>query len=78
MGFPIAAVEQIWLRCTAVLAGATGAAATGIGVATYLMATHHDTAAWAVYGVAGAITVAMCAAPWYFLRQLRDVLETSR
>ena len=77
VGFPTAAVEQIWLRCTAVIAAATGAAATGVGVATYLMATHHDSASWAVYAVAGVITVAMCAAPWYFLRQLRDVLAGS-
>ncbi|GLP74959.1 hypothetical protein TUM20983_20690 [Mycobacterium antarcticum] len=78
VGFPTAAVEQIWLRCTSVVTAATGAAATGVGVATYLMATHHDSASWAVYVVAGVITVAMCAAPWYFLRQLRHVLAGSR
>jgi hypothetical protein len=74
VGFPTAAVEQIWLRSTATIAGAIGAAVTGIGVATYLMASGHDTAAWIVYGVVGIITVAMPAAPWFFLRQLRDVL----
>ncbi len=78
VGFPSAAVEQIWVRATAIVAGAIGAAATGVGVATYLMASGHDTAAWAVYGVAGVITVAMPAAPWYFLRQLHGVLESSR
>ncbi len=78
VGFPSAAVEQIWLRATAIIAGAIGAAATGVGVATYLVASGDDTAAWAVYGVAGVITVAMTAAPWYFLRQLRGALESSR
>ena len=78
VGFPTAAVEQIWLRCTATIAGAIGAAATGIGVATYLMASGHDSATWAAYGVAGLLVVAMPAAPWYFLRQLHGVLESSR
>jgi hypothetical protein len=77
VGFPTAAVDQIWLRCTAAIAGAMGAAMTGIGVATYLMASGHDTAAWIVYGVAAIITVAMSAAPWYFLRLLHEVLDAS-
>lgn len=75
VGFPTAAVEQIWLRCTASIAGAMGAAATGIGVATYLMASGHETAAWIVYGVAAVITVAMPVAPWFYLRQLHGVLD---
>jgi hypothetical protein len=78
VGFPTAVVEQIWLRCTATIAGAMGAAATGIGVATYLMASGHDTAAWALYVFAGLLVVAMPAAPWFFLRQLHGVLESSR
>ncbi|MBJ7341294.1 DUF2561 family protein [Mycolicibacterium sp.] len=78
VGFPSAAVEQIWLRATAVAAGAIGAATTAVGVATYLMASGHDTASWAVYAVAGLITVAMPVGTWYFLRELRGVLESSR
>ncbi|MDT5071226.1 MAG: hypothetical protein QOH82_546, partial [Mycobacterium sp.] len=68
---------QIWLRSTACIAGAMGAAVTAIGVATYLMASGHDTAAWAVYAVTAVITVVMPVAPWYFLRELRGVLESS-
>jgi hypothetical protein len=74
LGFPTAAVDQIWLRSSVVTAGAIGAATTLIGVGTYLMATEHDTVAWVAYGLAGLVTVAMPAAPWFFLRQLRDVL----
>ncbi|MEU0495736.1 DUF2561 family protein [Mycobacterium sp. NPDC006124] len=77
VGFPTAAVEQIWLRCTASLAAAMGAAATGVGVATYLMASEHDTASWMVYAVAGVITVGMIAVPWIFLRQLHAVLASA-
>ena len=77
VGFPTAAVEQIWLRCTASLAASMGAAATGIGVATYLMATDHDTASWSVYAVAALFTVGMIAVPWVFLRQLHGVLESA-
>jgi Protein of unknown function (DUF2561) len=74
LGFPTAAVDRIWLRNSAVTAGAIGAATTLVSVGTYLLATEHDTVAWVAYGVAGLVTVAMPAAPWFFLRQLRDVL----
>ncbi len=77
VGFPAAAVDQIWLRNTAAVATAMGTAATGIGVATYLMASGHDTAAWIVYGVAAVITVGMPAVPWFYLRQLHGLLETT-
>ena len=74
LGFPTAAVDRIWLRSSAVTAGAIGAATTLISVGTYLLATEHDTVAWVAYGVAGLVTVAMPVAPWFFLRQLHDVL----
>jgi Protein of unknown function (DUF2561) len=74
LGFPTAAVDRIWLRNSAVTAGAIGAATTLVSVGTYLLATEHDSVAWVAYGVAGLVTVAMPAAPWFFLRQLRDVL----
>jgi hypothetical protein len=75
VGFPTAAVEQLSLRCTLVMASAIGAATAAIGVGTYLMASEHDGLAWAAYLVAGLVTVALPAAPWYFLRLLRDVLS---
>lgn len=74
VGFPTAAVDQIWLRSSLVTAGAIGAATTLIGVGTYLMATESDTAGWVAYGLAAIVTVAMPASPWFFLRQLREVL----
>lgn len=77
VGFPTAAVDQVWLRFTATVATAMGAAMTAVFVATYLMASADDAAAWSVYGVAAVITVAMVAAPWYFLRQLHAVLDAS-
>ncbi len=75
VGFPTAAVEQIWLRCPTVIVGAVGAATAAVGVATYLSATEHDASAWVAYGIAGLIVVAMPAAPVLFLRQLRALLE---
>jgi hypothetical protein len=74
LGFPTAAVDQIWLRSSVVTAGAIGAATTLVGVGTYLMATESDTAGWIAFGLAGLVTVAMPAVPVFFLRQLRDVL----
>jgi hypothetical protein len=74
VGFPTAAVEQVSLRCTLVIASAIGAATALIGVATYLMASDDDSLAWTAYGLAALVTVALPAVPVYFLRQLRGVL----
>jgi hypothetical protein len=70
------AVDQVWVRCAAVMGCATGAATVLIAVATYLMAVSSDGAAWACFGVAGAITLALPAIPWFYLRQLRIELES--
>lgn len=75
VGFPVAAVDRVWRRCTTVTVGAMGAAITGIGVATYLLASDHSTAAWILFGVAGVITVVTPAVPWFFLRELHSVLN---
>jgi hypothetical protein len=71
------AVDQLWLRCALVIAIAMGVALVAIGVATYLMALDHNTAAWALYVIAGVVTVGMPAIPWFCLRQLRALLESS-
>jgi hypothetical protein len=70
-----AAVEQVWLRCSVVIASAMGVAATAIGAATYLMAVDSDGASWALYGVAGVITVALPAITIFYLRALRNVVD---
>ncbi|AFM17949.1 Protein of unknown function (DUF2561) [Mycolicibacterium chubuense NBB4] len=66
---------RLWLRCTAAIVGAMGLATLLVGVATYLMAVGSDTVAWVLYAFAGLVTVAMCALPWYFLREMRAELE---
>ena len=75
VGFPTAAVEQLWLRSTVSLATAIGAATAAVGIGTYLMASGHDGFAWGAYGVAGLVTVGMPAIPWFFLGRLRDLLD---
>ena len=67
-------MEQVWLRCSVVLACAIGAATAAVGIATYLMASDHDGLAWAAYGVAALVTVAMPVVPWFFLRQLHQLI----
>jgi hypothetical protein len=71
------AADHLWLRCAVVIACDMGIAAAAIGVATYLMAADSNTASWVLYGLAGVVTLAMPAVPWYFLRQLRDLVEGS-
>ena len=70
-------MDRLWLRCAVVIACAMGVALLAVGIATYLMAAGHDTAAWVAYGVAGLVTVAMPAMPWFFLRQLHELLDAS-
>ena len=71
------AVDQLWLRCAVVIAIAMGVATVAIGVATYLMAVDSNAAAWVFYVLAGLVTVGMPAIPWFYLRQLRALLEPS-
>jgi hypothetical protein len=54
---------------------AMGVAMIAIGAATYLMAVDRDTAAWALYGLAAVVTLAMPLMSWWYLRRLRDLLE---
>jgi hypothetical protein len=72
------AIDQLWLRCAVVIAIAMGVAMVAIGVAAYLMAVDHNTAAWVFYVLAGLVTVAMPGIPWFYLRQLRTLLEPSK
>jgi hypothetical protein len=74
VGFPTAAVDQVWLRCSVIIFSAIGASTAAIGIGTYLVATDHPTASWFAYGVAAVVTLAMPAAPWFYLRELRSVL----
>jgi hypothetical protein len=71
------AVDQLWLRCAVIIAIAMGIAMVAIGVATYLMAVDNNAAAWVLYVLAGIVTVAMPAIPWFYLRELRAMLEPS-
>jgi hypothetical protein len=68
------AVDRLWLRCAVVIACAMGVALLAVGIATYLMADAHDMPAWIAYGAAGLVTLAMPAIPWFYLRELRELL----
>jgi Protein of unknown function (DUF2561) len=72
-----AAVDQLWLRCAVIIACAMGIAMVLIGVATYLMAVDSITASWVFYVVAGIVTLAMPAVPWFYLRELRTLVDSS-
>jgi hypothetical protein len=71
-------VDRIWLRGTAGLVGAFGAAWIPVAEATYLMAVGKDGAAWIGYCFAALIAMAMPVIPWFFLRQLRDLFAHYR
>jgi hypothetical protein len=72
----VAAIDQVWLRCAVLIACAIGIAMVAIGVATYLIAVDSDTAAWVFFALSGLVTVAMPAIPWFYLRELRGLLES--
>ncbi|MUL75758.1 DUF2561 family protein [Mycolicibacterium sp. CBMA 226] len=77
LGFPVAAVDQLWLRCTLGIATAMGGATLFVFLGAYMLADRHDELAWILYGLAVVTTAAMVAIPWYCLRGLRAVLEAS-
>nr|WP_090274153.1 DUF2561 family protein [Mycolicibacterium komanii]CRL67072.1 transmembrane protein [Mycolicibacterium komanii] len=70
-----AAVDLLWLRCAVVIACAIGIAMVAIGVATYLMAIDSDVAAWVLYGLTALVTLAMPVVPWFYLKELRALLD---
>lgn len=71
----VAAIDQVWLRCAVLIACAIGIAMVVIGVATYLLAVESDTAAWVFFVLSGLVTLAMPAIPWFYLRELRTLLD---
>jgi hypothetical protein len=71
------AINQLWLRCAVVIAIAMGGALVAVFVATYLMAVDHDAASWVFYVLAGLATLGMPAIPWFYLRELRTLVEPS-
>lgn len=71
-----ARIERLWSRCALVITIAMGAAMVAIGVATYLMAVDSDIASWVLYGLAAVISLAMPVAPWWYLRELRALLNS--
>ena len=71
----MAAIDQVWLRCAVVITCAIGIAMVAIGVATYLMAVDSNVAAWVLFVLAGLVTLAMPAVPWFYLRELRALLD---
>lgn len=75
---PLAAIDQIWLRAGLAIFSAIGAATLLIGAATYLMAVDATGAGWGCYAVAGLITVAMPVIGWWFLRELRELVDHER
>jgi hypothetical protein len=73
----VKAVDQVWLRFAVVIACAIGIAMVVIGVATYLMAVESNVAAWVFYVLCGLVIVAMPAVPWFYMRELRALLDGS-
>lgn len=73
----VKAVDQLWLRFAVVIACAIGVAMVVIGVATYLMAVDSNAAAWVFYVLGGLVVIAMPAVPWFYLRELRALLDGS-
>jgi hypothetical protein len=71
----VAAIDQVWLRCAVLIACAIGIAMVAIGVATYLMAVERGVAAWVLFALSGLVTLAMPAIPWFYLRELRALLD---
>lgn len=73
-----ASVDQVWLRCAAVIGCVMGGATLAVAIATYLLADDHSGFAWTLIALAGLATLALFAVPWFYLRELRDILDDAR
>lgn len=71
---PSGIVDQVYLRCGTSIGCAVGAGTLAVGVATYLTASGSDGAAMAFYIITGLIVVAMPVLPWFYLRELKNVI----
>jgi hypothetical protein len=69
------AADQLSLRCALAIACAIGLATATTGIGTYLLAVDSTVTAWVFFALTGLITLAMPAVPWYFLRELRALLD---
>ncbi|MUL82394.1 MULTISPECIES: DUF2561 family protein [unclassified Mycolicibacterium] len=69
-GVTTAAAKAVWLRFTLAVTCAMGVGTAAIGLATYLMATDSNVAAWCLYGVAGLVIAGIIALPIVAMRQL--------
>ncbi|OBF23791.1 hypothetical protein A5727_00395 [Mycobacterium sp. ACS4331] len=67
---PSAAMDRLLLRCGLGVLTAMGAAYIAVAIATHLMAIGSDGTAWALYAVAGLLTLGMAAIPVLLVRQL--------
>jgi Protein of unknown function (DUF2561) len=72
-----AELERLWLRGGLGVLTVTGVAMIAVAAATYLMAVGSDGVAWALYAVAGIVTVAMIAIPVLLVRQLQAQLAAA-
>ncbi|MBI3212451.1 MAG: DUF2561 family protein [Mycobacterium sp.] len=70
-------LDRLWLRCGFGVFTAVGGALLAVAIATYLMAVESDGASWALYGLAGVITLGMTVIPVLALRQLRAALSAA-
>lgn len=73
-----AAVERVWLRGTASLAGAIGLALTAVATATYLLTAGNGTAAVVALALAGVITVGIPVLAVLFSRRVDGAVSLAR
>lgn len=69
-----AVIERLWLRGTASILTGVGLALIGVTTATYLLASHSETAAIVALAVAGVITLGLPAVLVVFNRRVGEAL----
>jgi hypothetical protein len=66
--------DEVFVRFGLSIACAVGVGTLAVALATYLSANDSGSAAVAFYIIAGIVTVAMPVLPWFYLRELKNVV----
>lgn len=71
-----AAADHLSVRCAVAIACVIGVAVITTAIGTYLLAVGSTVAGWVFFVLTALVALAMPAVPWYFLKEIRALLDS--